>query len=309
MNLRDLQYLVAVADIRHFGRAADACGVSQPTLSTQLAKLERELGADLLERGRKVMLTAAGEQVVQRARVILDEADGILQVARQAEEPESGTVRLGLFPTLAPYLLPHVAPMLRERFPHMELLLVEEKSAVLLQQLREGALDAAVLAQPVQDSQLVQEYLFSEDFVLAVPADHPLAPADGGTDAVADVSVLAGEQVLLLDEGHCLRDQALDVCRLAGATERAGIRATSTETLRQMVAGGVGVTLLPQLAALPPASLPAGVRLVRFTDPAPQRSLAMFWRPSSAQRALLPKVAEVLRTVPNGVLQQVCAGP
>jgi len=151
MNLRDLQYLVAVADMRHFGRAATACGVSQPTLSTQLAKLERELGADLLERGRKVMLTAAGEQVVQRARVILDEADGILQVARQAEEPESGTVRLGLFPTLAPYLLPHVAPMLRERFPHVQLLLVEEKSAVLLQQLRDGALDAAVLAQPVQD--------------------------------------------------------------------------------------------------------------------------------------------------------------
>jgi LysR family hydrogen peroxide-inducible transcriptional activator len=309
MNLRDLQYLVAVADMRHFGRAATACGVSQPTLSTQLAKLERELGADLLERGRKVMLTAAGEQVVQRARVILDEADGILQVARQAEEPESGTVRLGLFPTLAPYLLPHVAPMLRERFPHVQLLLVEEKSAVLLQQLRDGALDAAVLAQPVQDSHLVQEYLFSEDFVLAVPADHPLAPANGEFDPAVDVSVLAGEQVLLLDEGHCLRDQALDVCRLAGATERAGIRATSTETLRQMVAGGVGVTLLPQLAALPPAPLPAGVRLVRFAEPAPQRSLAMFWRPSSAQRALLPKVAEVLRTVPNEVLQQVCAEP
>jgi LysR family hydrogen peroxide-inducible transcriptional activator len=309
MNLRDLQYLVAVADMRHFGRAATACGVSQPTLSTQLAKLERELGADLLERGRKVMLTAAGEQVVQRARVILDEADGILQVARQAEEPESGTVRLGLFPTLAPYLLPHVAPMLRERFPHVQLLLVEEKSAVLLQQLRDGALDAAVLAQPVQDSHLVQEYLFSEDFVLAVPADHPLAAANGEFDPAVDVSVLAGEQVLLLDEGHCLRDQALDVCRLAGATERAGIRATSTETLRQMVAGGVGVTLLPQLAALPPAPLPAGVRLVRFAEPAPQRSLAMFWRPSSAQRALLPKVAEVLRTVPNEVLQQVCAEP
>ncbi|HEX5510431.1 MAG TPA: LysR substrate-binding domain-containing protein [Actinomycetales bacterium] len=309
MNLRDLQYLVAVADKRHFGRAADACGVSQPTLSTQLAKLERELGADLLERGRKVMLTAAGEQVVRRARVILDEADGILQVARQAGEPESGTVRLGLFPTLAPYLLPHVVPMLRERFPHVELLLVEEKSAVLLQQLRDGALDAAVLAQPVQDAQLVQEYLFSEDFVLAVPANHPLGRLDEEGEATVDVSVLAGEQVLLLDEGHCLRDQAMDVCRIAGATERAGIRATSTETLRQMVAGGVGVTLLPQLAALPPATLPAGLRLLRFADPAPQRSLAMFWRPSSAQRALLPKVAEVLRDVPNGVLQQVCAQP
>jgi LysR family hydrogen peroxide-inducible transcriptional activator len=247
--------------------------------------------------------------VVPRARVILDAPDGILQVARLAGEPESGTVRLGLFPTLAPYLLPPVVPMLRERFPHVELLLVEEKSPELLQQLRDGALDAAVLAEPVEDTQLVQEYLFSEDFVLAVPADHSLAQANGEADAVVDISVLAGEQVLLLDEGHCLRDQALDVCRLAGATERAGIRATSTETLRQMVAGGVGVTLLPQLAALPPATLPAGVRLLRFAEPAPQRSLGMFWRPSSAQRALLPKVAEVLRDVPNGVLQQVCAGP
>jgi len=305
MNLRDLQYLVAVADVRHFGRAADACGVSQPTLSTQLAKLERELGTNLLERGRKVMLTPAGEQVVQRARVILDEADGILQVARQAGEPESGTIRLGLFPTLAPYLLPHVVPMLRARFPHVELLLVEEKSEVLLQQLRDGALDAAVLAQPVQDSHLVQEYLFSEDFLLAVPSGHPLASSDESVD----VSVLAGEHVLLLDEGHCLRDQALDVCRLAGAQERAGIRATSTETLRQMVAGGVGVTLLPQLAALPPATMPSGLRLLTFTDPAPQRSLALFWRPSSAQRALLPKVAEVLRDVPRSVLEQVCTQP
>lgn len=306
MNLRDLRYLVAVADVRHFGRAADACGVSQPTLSTQLIKLERELGTALIERNpRQVLLTRAGEQVVERARVILDEADSIREIARHAVRPESGTLRLGLFPTLAPYLLPHVVPQLRGRFPDVELLLVEEKSGVLLQQLRDGALDAAVLAQPVTDDHLVAEPLFSEDFVLAVPAGHALA----GVAGPVDPSVLAGEPVLLLDEGHCLRDQALDVCREVGASERSGVRATSTETLRQMVAGGVGVTLLPQLAVLPPATTPSDVRLLRFTDPAPRRMLTMVWRPRSAYRALLPSVAQVLRDVPAAVLGGACARP
>ena len=237
--------------------------------------------------------------------MILDEADGIRQIARQAGRPDSATLRLGLFPTLAPYLLPHVASQLHSRFPDVELLLVEEKSDTLLQQLRAGALDAAVLAQPVADDQLVCEHLFSEDFVLAVPAGHALAAAAGPVD----VSVLAGEPVLLLDEGHCLRDQALDVCRLVGASERTGVRATSTETLRQMVAGGVGVTLLPQLAVLPPATASDDVRVLRFTDPAPRRSLALVWRSRSPYGALLPRLSQVLREVPAEVLGQVCAKP
>jgi LysR family hydrogen peroxide-inducible transcriptional activator len=301
MNLRDLQYLVAVADHRHFGQAAAASFVSQPTLSTQIKKLEAELGVELVERNpRQIMLTAAGERVVERARVILREAASIRGIAQQAADPESGTVRMGLFPTLAPYLLPHVVPQVHARFPHLELLLVEEKTEVVLQRLRAGALDVGVLALPVHDDQLHVEPLFDEDFVLAVPSDHPLAASSGPVD----VSVLADEDLLLLEEGHCLRDQALAVCQLSGASERAGFRATSLETLRQMVAAGVGTTLLPQLAVQPPVPPSEDVRLLRFSPPVPRRSIAMVWRRTSVYADLLPKVAAVMRDLPAGLVGQ-----
>jgi LysR family transcriptional regulator, hydrogen peroxide-inducible genes activator len=295
MNLRDLGYLVAVADHGHFGRAADACFVTQPTLSTQLRKLEQELGVELVERNpRHIVLTDAGEQVVERARIILNEADSIVEVARRASDPESASLTVGIFPTLAPYLLPHVVPEIRARFPHLELLLVEEKTEELLRRLRDGQLDAAVLAMPVEQGGLHEEELFDEDFILAVPDGHHLAELDGG----ADPSVLSGESVLLLEDGHCLRDQALSVCRLAGAAERSGFRATSLETLRQMVAAGVGVTLLPELAVRPPVPLSRDITLVRFSDPAPRRRIAMYWRSSSVYREFLPELAELLRDVP-----------
>ena len=298
MNLRDLQYLVALADHRHFGRAAEACFVSQPTLSTQVKKLETELGVTLIERRpRNVILTDAGERVVERARVILEEAANIQGIANQAHDPESGTVRMGLFPTLAPYLLPHVVHRLHARFPRLELLLVEEKTDVILQQLADGQLDAGIVALPVHDDRFEQQLLFSEDFVLAVPADHELARAG----EPVDLSVLANEHVLLLEEGHCLRAQALDVCRLAGATERKGFRATSLETLRQMVAAGVGITLLPKLAVQPPVPPSEDVRLLRIADPVPRRDVAMLSRPKSVYRDFLPKIAEVVRDLPAGL--------
>ena len=299
MNLRDLRYLVAVADHRHFGRAAAACFVSQPTLSMQIKKLEEELGVELVERTpRRIMLTAVGEEVVERAREVLREADGIRELARRAADPEAGSLRLGIFPTLGPYLLPHVVPLVRERFPHLELLLVEEKTEEVLRRLRHGALDAGVLALPVQDDQLHQEPLFTEDFVLAVPADHPLA-AD---PALATTATLAGQSILLLDEGHCLRDQALSVCSLVGAEERTGFRATSLETLRQMVASGVGVTLLPELSVEPPVPPSPDIALRHFADPAPSRQIAMFWRRSSPYREFLPRLAEVVRQVPGDLV-------
>jgi LysR family hydrogen peroxide-inducible transcriptional activator len=292
VNLRDLRYLVAVADHRHFGRAAEACFVSQPTLSTQLKKLERELGVELVERNPgHIMLTAAGEQVVARARVVLHEADDIVDIARRAQDPESGSLRIGLFPTLAPYLLPHVVPHLHARFPKLELLLVEEKTEVVHQRLREGDLDVGVLALPIHDEQLHTEVLFAEDFVLAVPIDHPLATTAGPVDT----SVLDGEHVLLLEEGHCLREQALAVCQLAGADERSGFRATSLETLRQMVAAGVGITLLPELAVRPPVPPSPDVVLLRFHEPVPRRTIAMLWRRTSVYADLLPAVADVVR--------------
>lgn len=300
MNLRDLSYLVAVADERHFGHAADVCHVGQPTLSTQLKKLEAELGVDLIERNPgRVLLTDAGERVVERARVILREADNIRELARRATDPESGTVKIGVFPTLGPYLLPHIVPKLRDRFPNLELLLVEEKTEEVVRQLRRGDLDVGLLAMPVDDDHLHVEPLFQEDFLLAVPNDHPLASESGPVD----IAVLAGESVLLLEDGHCLRDQALSVCHLAGATERSGFRATSLETLRQMVAAGVGVTLLPELSVRPPVAASGTTTLLRFSEPVPSRQIAMFWRRSTALGDFLPDLADQFRSLPSDLVR------
>ena len=299
MNLRDLKYLIALADLRHFGKAADACFVSQPTLSTQVRKLEEELGVTLVERApRKVMLTPTGQDVVQRARRIVADVEQLREAARRSKDPESGSLRLGVFPTLGPYLLPHVVPQLRERFPQLELLLIEEKSDVLLQRLREGRLDATLLALPVHDEQLHAEFLFEEPFVLAAPEGHELASRTS-----LQIDELSDETLLLLEDGHCLRDQALDVCRLSGAHEKSGFRATSLETLRQMVAAGVGVTLLPALSVHAPIVQPANIRLVKFREPAPSRRIALVWRKSSAMEVFLQQLAETIGTLARAQLQ------
>ena len=298
MNLRDLRYLVSLAEHRHFGRAAEASHVSQPTLSTQIRKLEDELGVALVERTpRKVLLTEVGREIVQRAREVLNEVEQIRAIARRTLDPESGTVRLGVFPTLGPYLLPHVVPRIRERFPRLELLLTEEKTEGLLRLLREGRLDAVILALPVHDDQLHQEFLFEEDFVLAVPETHELAG-----HASLKLDELSDQNLLLLEDGHCLRDQALEVCQLAGASERSGFRATSLETLRQMVAAGVGITLLPNLAVQPPIPRSADIRLVPFRGDPPSRRIAMMWRKSSAMSVFLKRLATVIRTLPRDLL-------
>ncbi|MCD9028928.1 LysR family transcriptional regulator [Luteimonas sp. BDR2-5] len=300
MNLRDLKYFVALADHLHFGRAAAACFVSQPTLSTQIRKLEEELGAPLVERApRKVMLTPTGLLVAERARRIVGDVEQMKEAARRNMDPEAGTLRLGMFPTLGPYLLPHVVPAIRTRFPQLELLLIEEKSDVLLAQLREGRLDAALLALPVHDEHLHIEPLFEEPFVLAVPDHHPLAG-----HAPLRLADLSDQRLLLLEDGHCLRDQALDVCHLAGASEKSGFQATSLETLRQMVAANVGVTLLPMLAVQPPVAQSPDIRLVGFADdPPPSRRIAMVWRRSSAMSAFLGDLAGLFRALPADLLR------
>ena len=298
MNLRDLHYLVALADHKHFGRAAEASFVSQPTLSTQIRKLEEELGVTLVERNpRKVLLTDVGRQIVARARDVLNEVEQIKRIAHRDQDPESGSLRLGIFPTLGPYLLPHVLGTIRERFPRMELLLVEEKTPELVQRLREGKLDAAILALPVHDDTLHAEFLFEEPFLLAAPDAHPLAGRR--TLKLAD---LEDEHLLLLEDGHCLRDQALEVCRMSGAGEKQGFRATSLETLRQMVAANVGVTLLPVLAVQPPIAHTGNVHLTPFRGRAPSRRLAMFWRKSSAMHGFLLELAQVFKNLPRGLL-------
>lgn len=299
MNLRDLKYLVALADHKHFGRAAEASFVSQPTLSTQIRKLEEELGVSLVERApRKVMLTPAGRDAADRARRIISEVEQMKEAARRSQDPEAGTVRLGMFPTLGPYLLPHVIPQLRSRFPELELLLVEEKSDVLLSRLREGKLDAGLLALPIHDDQLHVEYLFEEPFVLAVSDQHPLARRDA-----LSLDELSQQQLLLLEDGHCLREQALDVCRLSGANEKSEFRATSLETLRQMVAANVGVTLLPTLAIKPPVAQSDNIHLLGFSDSSPSRRIAMVWRKSSAMNDFLMQLAAVFQQLPADLLQ------
>lgn len=299
MNLRDLKYLVALADHKHFGRAAAASFVSQPTLSTQIKKLEEELGVSLVERApRRVMLTPVGREVAERARKVIAEVEQMSEIARRSQDPEAGTVRLGLFPTLGPYLLPHVVPNLRRRFPRLELLLVEEKTDQILARLRDGRLDAGVLALPIHDDQLHVEPLFDEPFLLAVPQQHPMAARD-----VLDLGDLDDQHLLLLEEGHCLRDQALDVCRMSGADERDGFRATSLETLRQMVAAGVGITLLPMLAVQPPVPASPDIQLLRFNGEAPHRRIGMVWRRSSAMAEFLQQFAAELRKLPETLLQ------
>ncbi|MGH8114315.1 MAG: LysR substrate-binding domain-containing protein [Rhodanobacteraceae bacterium] len=298
MNLRDLQYLVALADHRHFGRAAEASFVSQPTLSTQIRKLEAELGVTLVERTpRKILLTQVGRQIVARARGVLNEVEQIRRIAHRDQDPEAGTLRLGIFPTLGPYLLPHVMGTIHERFPRLELLLVEEKTFELEQRLREGKLDAMILALPVHDETLHAEFLFEEPFLLAASDSHPLA---GHRELkLAD---LTGERLLLLEDGHCLRDQALEVCRMSGADERGGFRATSLETLRQMVAADVGITLLPILAVQPPIAKTRNVHLTPFRGHPPSRRLAMVWRRSSAIHEFLVQLSEVFKKLPRALL-------
>ena len=298
MNIRALQYFVKLADLRHFSKAADACFVSQPTLSTQIRKLEEELGVQLVERSPKnIMLTPVGEEIADRARLVLSDIDQIRAVARRSGNPAEGTMRLGLFPTLAPYLLPHVVPGVRERYPKLKLQLSEEKTEDVLTMLRQGELDAGILALPVNEDGLHKEILFEEPFVMAMPAAHPLAARK--SIRMAD---LEGAELLLLEEGHCLREHALEVCALAGAHERVDFHATSMETLRQMVAADVGVTLMPVLAVKPPIAETGNIVLRPFTDPAPRRTIALVWRKSSPLGKLMRDLADCLRELPEGLL-------
>ena len=288
MNLRDLHYLVTVAETLHYGKAAKACNVSQPTLSMQLKKLEDTLGVQLFERTNKqVQLTSIGADIVLRAKRILAEVDQIKRAADAAHDPMTGALRLGLFPTLAPYLLPTLMPLLRGAFPSLTLLLTEEKTPTLLQQLESGALDCALLALPIANDALATAHLFHEPFLLAVARTHHLAPRK--SVRVGDLSL---ENVLLLEDGHCLRDQALAVCHRVGVGESNNFRATSLETLRHMVASSDAVTLMPELAT---RGEDPTLRYIPFAEPAPSRAIGLVWRKTSARAPLFAAMTEVIR--------------
>jgi len=292
MNLRDLRYLVALADERHFGRAAERCRVSQPTLSAQIRKLEEYLGVALVERQpRRVSLTESGEKVVARARRVLQEADAIVEIAKNERDPLAGTLKLALIPTVGPYLLPHVAGALRKALPRLKLMLYEYQTAPLLEKLRAGEIDVGVLALPVPTDGLETAELYDEPFTLAVPAGHPLASRDR-----VKVEDLRGETLLLLEDGHCLRDQALEVCSRVRLGEEQDYRATSLETLRQMVAAGHGVTLLPKLAAATPVGTARSLRVKPFSRPEPVRTIGAVWRKSTTRGPAIESLIATLRS-------------
>ena len=301
MNFRALQYFVKLAELKHFSNAANACFVSQPTLSTQIQKLEDELGVTLVERApRQIMLTPIGEDIAHRARHVLRDIEHIKDAARRSKDPETGTIKLGIFPTLAPYLLPHVIPVICQRYPELRLQLAEEKTEEILNMLDQGRLDAGLLALPVEEHGMEMEILFEEPFVTAMPASHPLTEKQ-----FINLSDLEGEELLLLEEGHCLRQHALAVCALAGAHERLDFHATSMETLRQMVAANAGVTLMPVLSVKPPIPSIDTIALRPFAPPAPSRTIAIVWRSSSPLGGFLRKLAESLKLEPGLLLESV----
>jgi len=287
MNLRDLHYVLAIADTGNFNRAAEACHVSQPTLSMQIRKLEDELGLRLFERTNKsVMLTDAGKHIVEAARHAIEYEKQIRDIARAVRDPRTGEFRLGAIPTLASYIFPSFVPALTKAFPKLQLLLLEEKTEVLLGQLKEGKLDAALLALPIHDAVLASLPLFDDPFLLAVNAKHDLAKRK--TVRLED---LAGRHLLLLDEGHCLRDQALSICHARGAQEQSGFRATSLETLRMMVeAHSESMTLMPAIAALPRQSL----RYIPFVGQKPSRQIGLVWRKTSVRTDMIEEMARLM---------------
>jgi LysR family hydrogen peroxide-inducible transcriptional activator len=290
-TLRQLQYVVAVADRLSFHKAADACSVTQPSLSAQIAQLEAGLGLQLFERDRRrVLLTDGGRDVVERARRLLVEADDLHGSASSLGDPLARTLRVGVIPTISPYLLPAITPALRAAYPKLTLNWVEDKTEVLVRDLDVGSLDASLLALEADIGELEHEPIVRDVFVLAAPRDHPLAR----NARAAKPAELRRASVLLLDDGHCFREQALVFCSKAKARELE-FRATSLSTLAQMVAGGAGVTLLPELA-VPTESRRAEIVIRRFAKPVPHRTIALVWRKRSPLGAVLRRLAATMRS-------------
>ena len=295
MNPKDLRYLVAVAETGTLRRAADACGVSQPTISAQLAKLEDELDQLLLERrGRGVALTPAGEQAVQHARRVLEAIEQMKQACRPKGAPLAGPFRLGVIPTAGPYLIPEMLPAVKRAFPETSVYLREEVTEELLGRLRDGELEAAVLSLPFETSGLATHELMREPFYAVVPADHPLA---GRKSLGADD--LMGTDLLLLEKGHCLREQTLQFCQASAGRDQL-YQSTSVESLRQMVSIGIGCSVLPAMAVRGRHARTAGVRIIPIKRPRPERTMVLAWRKSFPAYGSVLRLAKVAAQALDG---------
>jgi len=283
MNLRDLKYLISVAKEQHFARAAEQSFVSQPTLSMQIKKLEEELGVQIFERSQKnFLVTKVGKEIIKKAEIILREAEEIRNIAKNSKDPFSGELRIGAFPTLASYFFPKIVGKISKKFPQLKLLLIEEKTEELLRKLQSGEIDVAFIAMPVSNDVLNFKKIFEEDFLLAVPKNHTLAK-----QKKIHAKDLKGQSLMLLEDGHCLRNQALEVCSMMSAFEQQDFKATSLETLRQMVISGAGITLMPEIAVKKEDKI-AYIKIAN----APKRTIGLYWRKSSGRIELLKEISK-----------------
>ena len=289
-TMKQLQYLVALADTQHFGRAAERCYITQSTLSAGIRDLEAVLGTAVAERtNRQVLLTRAGMQIAERAKAILRDAEQVMEVARADLSPMTGEMHLGVIPTIGPFFLPRILPALRERYPDLILYLREEQTAPLLARLADGGLDVALIALPYDTGDLIIETIIDDEFLFACNRNHKLA----GADEVA-LEALAGEDLLLLEEGHCLRGHALDACGRGNRKIRSQFEASSLHTMVQMVAAGIGVTLIPRLAVESNITGGADVSLSRLGTPAARR-IGLAWRRTSLRAEEFRSLATTLR--------------
>ncbi len=301
MNLRDLQYIIAVAETHHFGKAAERCFVSQPTLSGQIKKLEQDLAITIFERtNRSVEITPIGEAILVHARQIMEQADAIRQLALAHQDPLAGPLRIGAIPTLSPYLMPLILMPLKTEHPQLRLVLSEEMTDILLTRLRNHEIDAALLATPVEEHDLEAMPLFDEPFWLAHPRKHPFYNQDEITQAD-----LENTELLLLSEGHCLAKQAMEVCHLKDRKvqgEMADLRAASLETLLQLVGAGFGSTLVPALAIRGSWAIGSGIITRKLELPDAFRQVSLVFRHSYPRRQALEAFAQVVREhLPNTV--------
>jgi LysR family hydrogen peroxide-inducible transcriptional activator len=287
MTLRQLHYFDALAAHSHFGRAASACAISQPALSMQIKELEEALGAVLIERGaRQVRLTQFGQEVALRVRDILRSVDELGDFARASQDRLAGRLRIGMIPTVAPYLLPTVIGNLTRVRPELEIHVREALTSKLIQELAEGRLDTAIVALPVSEPSLTEVALFAENFLLVRSGEDEGAP-------VPTAEALRDMRLLLLEEGHCFRDQALSFCHMQSSLPRQTLDASSLSTLVQMVSAGMGVTLIPEMA-VPVETCSASVSVARFKDPQPSRTIGMVWRKTSPLAAQLTQLSKVV---------------
>lgn len=302
MTLNELRYIVAVAREKHFGRAAESCHISQPTLSVAVRKLEEELGVALFERSPgEIAVTPVGRRIVEQAQRVLDEAAVIRQLASQGQDDRVGVLRLGVIYTIGPYLLPHLIPRLHRRAPNMPLQIEENYTAVLSERLRDGDLDVLILSLPFAEPGILTKPVYEEPFVVLMPSGHPLEQAEG-----IDAPTLAEQDLLLLGPGHCFRDQVLQFCpechRLSVASDnmQKTLEGSSLETIRLMVATGIGVTVLPYTSVSGYAHVGELLSVRPFADPAPTRVVALAWRKSFPRQKVIDLLEKAIRACPLG---------